>query len=103
MAVDSSALLLGLVTGALASAVFFAGLAYGMRLALTSDRPTAVLMLSAVLRFALLLGVGWLVTSFGQDAWAFVGYGLAFFVSRFVATTIARRFRTERTERVACN
>jgi len=46
-------------------------------------------------RIALLLSVGWLVTGGATLVWVFAGYGLAFFLVRFVATTIARLPRTE--------
>ncbi|MGB3247087.1 MAG: ATP synthase subunit AtpR [Sulfitobacter sp.] len=88
MSIDWSALMLGLAVGAGISALFFAGLAFGMRLALGAARPTGILLVSAGLRIALLLAVGWLVAQMG--VWAFAGYALSFLLIRFVAIAIAR-------------
>lgn len=79
---------LGLAAGAAVSALFFAGLAYGMRVAFGTARPAAVLLLSAALRIALLLGAGWLVAQAG--AWALGGFALSFLLVRFVAIAFAR-------------
>lgn len=86
--VDWSAFLLGLAIGASVSAVFFAGLAYGMRIAFGAVRPTVVLLLSAGLRIALFLTVGWQVAQIG--AWALAGYALSFLLVRFIVTAFAR-------------
>lgn len=86
--VDWNALLLGLAVGAGVSAVFFAGLAYGMRIAFGVARPTAVLLLSAGLRIALFLAIGWLVARTGS--WALAGYALSFLLVRFVVIAFAR-------------
>jgi len=85
---DGYALLLGLIVGASASALFFAGLAYGMRIALGTDRPAAVLLLSAGLRIALLLAAGWFVAKTG--AWALGGFAVSFLLVRFIAILFAR-------------
>lgn len=89
MVVDWTALLLGLAAGAVMGAVFFLGLALGMRLALRSRNTIGLLSLSAVLRIAALLLAGWLIVAHGGP-WAFAGYGLAFLAARFIATTLAR-------------
>ena len=86
--IDWAALLLGLVVGAGASALFFAGLAQGMRIALGAARPVAALLLSAGLRIALLLAVGWLTAQTG--GWALLGYAMSFLLVRFIAITFAR-------------
>ena len=86
--VDWSVFFLGLAVGAGVSAVFFAGLAFGIRIAFGAARPTAVLFLSAGLRIALFLAVGWLVAQTG--AWALAGYALSFLLVRFVVTAFAR-------------
>ncbi len=75
----------GLVTGAAATALFFAGLAWGMRLALRSARPVTVLLPSAALRIALLIGAGWGVAT--QGLWAAAGFALAFLAVRLVVTS----------------
>lgn len=85
---DWGSLILGLLTGAATSALYFLGLAYVMRLALKSARPAAVLFLSSTARIALLLAVGWLVAQSG--VWALMGFALAFLVVRFIAIRIAR-------------
>lgn len=89
IAIDWVAAALGFACGAGMSLLFFAGLAFGMRLALRTDTPIRILSLSAGLRIAALLGLGWLVVAFG-GLWAFVGYGLAFFLVRTVFTSLAR-------------
>lgn len=89
IAIDWAAIALGLSIGAAASAAFFVGLKFGMRLALRTERPVNILVLSAVLRIAALLGIGWAVAA-TAGAFALAGFALAFFVVRTVATTIAR-------------
>lgn len=86
--IDWSALLLGLTVGAAVSALFFAGLAYGMRIAFGTGRPVAVLLLSSALRIALLLVAGWFVAQSGP--WALGGFALSFLLVRFIAITFAR-------------
>ena len=86
--IDWGALLLGLAAGAGVSALFFAGLAFGMRIALCAARPTVILLLSAGLRIGLLLAVGWFVVRTG--GWAFFGYAVPFFLIRHFAITFAR-------------
>lgn len=86
--IDWGALLLGLVAGAGVSALFFAGLAFGMRIALCAARPTAVLLFSAGLRIGVLLAVGWVVARTG--GWAFFGYAVSFLLIRQFAITFAR-------------
>ncbi|WP_323005759.1 ATP synthase subunit I [Pseudorhodobacter sp.] len=78
----------GAALGAVAAGLFFAGLAWSMRLALRAARPMPVLLISAALRIAALLAVGWLVA--GQGVWAFLGFALAFFLIRLGAISLAR-------------
>lgn len=89
MSVDWSAVILGLAVGAVMSALFFAGLGLGMRLALRTQNSIRILSLSAALRIAALLGMGWAVVGQGGP-WAFLGYGVAFFAVRFISMTVAR-------------
>lgn len=84
---------LGLAAGAAAGTLFFAGLAWGLRLALCSSRPGAVLLLSGALRIAALLGLGGLVAQAGAAALA--GFALAFLATRIVAVALARRPQAE--------
>ena len=86
--IDWGALMFGLVVGTGVSALFFAGLAFGMRIALRAARPTAILLLSASLRIALLLAVGWFVVQTG--GWAFFGYAVSFLLVRYFAITFSR-------------
>ncbi|QIE54209.1 ATP synthase subunit AtpR [Pikeienuella piscinae] len=79
---------LGLLAGAMAAALFFAGLAWGMRLALRAARPVSVLLASAALRIALLLGVGWWVAAQGMAAG--VGFALAFLAMRLALLATLR-------------
>lgn len=85
--IDWPSVFLGLVIGTIASALFFAGLAYGMRFALNTGRPVAVLIFSAAIRIAILLVAGWFIAQSG--AWALGSFALAFLLVRFIATTIA--------------
>ncbi len=86
---DWTAIWMGLAAGSAMSALFFAGLGLGLRLALRRAHPVGLLMLSAVLRMATLLGAGWLVVA-QWGPWSLMGYGAAFLITRFVETTIAR-------------
>jgi hypothetical protein len=95
MIVDWPSALMGFGVGVVVSVVYFAGLAVSVRAALTSSRPAAVLLPSAVLRIGLLLTVGWLATGGATLTWAFAGYGLAFFLVRALATMLARVPRPE--------
>lgn len=89
MAIDWTMLGLGAVAGALASALFFAGLAWGMRLALRARHPAPALLASSAIRIAALLGVGWLVAAQGGAA-ALAGFALAFLLVRFGVILIAK-------------
>ena len=89
MEMDWSALPLGLALGVAASAAFFAGLGWGMRIALKSGRPAIILILSAIVRIVALLGVGWsVVTLLGPVS--LLGFGAGFFIARTIATAIVR-------------
>lgn len=87
--IDWLAVMLGLAVGIAMSAFFFIGLAVGMRRALQRENPVVVLSVSAALRIAALLAVGWVVVGQGGP-WAGLGYALAFLVVRVIATTWAR-------------
>lgn len=84
ISIDPHALLIGFVVGLPASAIFFVGLAMGMRLALAADTPAVWLVLSFFTRAAVLLGVGFLLTKYLHPLWSIVGYMLAFLVMRIV-------------------
>jgi F1F0 ATPase subunit 2 len=87
--VDWSLILSGLVAGTIMGTVFFTGLALGMRRALRTEHPIRILTLSAALRIAALVAVGWLVIAWGGP-WAGLGCAIAFFATRFVATALVR-------------
>ena len=87
--VDWTAAMLGVGAGTVMGIVFFVGLAIGIRRALRTKAPIGILTLSAALRLAAFLGIGWVVVSQGGP-WAGLGYGIAFLIVRFVATTLAR-------------
>lgn len=87
--VDWNALVLGLVIGIALSTAYFAGLGYGMRLALRAGQPAKILLFSSALRMSALLTVGWVVVS-QAGPWAFWGYGVSFFVARMFAMRLAR-------------
>ncbi len=78
----------GVLVGAFAGAVYFAGLAWGMKIALRTGRPTPVLLLSGALRIGALLGAGWGVSGLGATAIA--GFALAFLLMRTGVMAVAR-------------
>lgn len=90
---------IGLVTGSLATSLYFAGLAIGMRLALQSEKPARLLFISAAVRMALLLWFGSWIASRGSGA--LLGFVLAFFVTRLIITALVRPSR--KTEPVQWN
>lgn len=94
---DTGTFVFGLLAGLPAAALFFAGLAWGMRLALGRARPVEMLLASAALRIALLIGAGWVVA--GQGVAAALGFALAFLVVRFLAT----RLVVPKAEPARCN
>lgn len=87
---DWNAVLMGFAAGVLVSVLFFGGLAWGMQLALRSRRPGGLLLLSAACRIAMLLGIGFWITTSTQNAWPMAGYALAFFLVRLAAVFRAR-------------
>ena len=88
MSIEWDAVAVGMVVGTAMSAIFFVGLGLGIRFALQSTRPAAALLVSAFVRIALLLGVGWLL--FGvAGVWSLAGYAAAFLVIRLTTTAIA--------------
>lgn len=87
--IEWSAVGLGALTGAVAGTLFFAGLAFGLRQALRSARPGAVLLASGVLRITAMAGLGWLVARSGAIALA--AFALAFMGTRLVAVALAGR------------
>lgn len=75
--------LIGSLAGCVFAAVFFAGLAWGMKIALRRSNPVAVLLPSAALRIAAVLAGGWAVATWLGIA-AALGFAVAFIVLRAV-------------------
>lgn len=86
--IDWIAFAYGALAGLMAGALFFSGLAWGMRLALRRARPMPVLLGSSFIRIALLLAAGWWIA--GQGMAALAGFALAFIALRFVLLAILR-------------
>jgi len=80
IALDWATLGLGAILGLISGAAFFAGLSWGMQIALRQTHPVPVLLVSAAVRIPALLLVGWWVA--GQGAVALAGFALAFLVVR---------------------
>lgn len=93
MVIHWGALLLGFFLGLLVGVLFFAGLAWGLRIALRSTRPGVVLLCSALCRIAMLLAVGFWVAASTDNAWSLAGYATAFFLARLVAVLWVRPAR----------
>ncbi len=89
MTPDWMLMALGAAAGALAALVFLGGLAWGIRIALRSGRPVAVLLGSAALRIAALLLAGWGMAGLGVSALA--GFAAAFVAVRLCILARARR------------
>lgn len=87
---DARALLLGLALGLPASALYFAGLAWGMRRALRARAPAAALLLSFLVRAALLLGLALWALRLAPSLWLLAGYLAAFVLVRQLAVWRAR-------------
>ena len=88
--INTSAILLGFAVGLPVSALFFWGLNVGMRLALASEHPGRLLMLSFFCRLVVLLGIGFALTALAQTLWALGGYMLAFVLMRVAAVLRAQ-------------
>ena len=82
---------LGLSLGLAISRVFFWGLNFGIQRSLTAPKPAAILLLSFMLRMALLLGIGFALSALSASLWPLIGYVLAFFMVRWRAIRRARR------------
>ncbi len=87
-AVDWTSFALGLLAGTAAGALYFAGLAWGVRLALRRARGASILLLSAAVRIALLLAAGWGIAQLGVAA--LVGFAAAFLILRFFLVAAMR-------------
>ncbi|HEY9039164.1 MAG TPA: ATP synthase subunit I [Roseovarius sp.] len=87
-AIDWIAFALGMLAGTVAGALYFAGLAWGVRLALRRGRTVAVLLPSAAIRIALLLAAGWATAQLGAAALA--GFALVFLAMRFFLVAMVR-------------
>ncbi|WP_180899858.1 N-ATPase subunit AtpR [Martelella soudanensis] len=99
IALDWTLLLPGLLAGAGAAGLFLAGLALGIRFALRGSRPALALFVSAALRMAALLGLGWWVAGLGAQALA--AFALGFVITRTLVVAVVRA--TEAREAPTCN
>ena len=88
--INTSAIVLGFAVGLPMSVLFFWGLNWGMRLALTSSSPGGLLMLSFFVRLIALLSVGFGLTKLTGSVWALAGYMLAFVLVRIVVIVRAK-------------
>ena len=79
---------LGLLFGSAVTALFFAGLAWSVRIALRTARPMAVLLPSAAIRITALLAAGWWIATY--EVVALIGFALAFVVLRFILLAVMR-------------
>ena len=78
----------GFALGALAGSLFFAGLAISIRIASRSDRAGSLLLMSAGLRVAILMIIGWHVAQIGE--WSLAGFVASFLLVRFAAIAWVR-------------
>src|SRR5690554_1035332 len=92
---SASALLLGFIFGLPVSALFFWGLAVGMRRALHQEHPAIGLLASFLLRSSLVVLVAYLLTLWLQPFWAMTGLTLAFFLMRLVSVRLVLRKREQ--------
>lgn len=88
--IDSNAILLGFTLGVPMAVVFFWGLNFGMQLALASQNPGSLLMLSFFIRMLALLAVGFAMVKLTDTLWSLAGYMLAFLLIRVVAVIRAQ-------------
>ncbi|MAM13892.1 MAG: ATP synthase subunit AtpR [Rhizobiaceae bacterium] len=88
IALDWTLVVPGLLAGAAAAGLFLAGLALGIRLALRRSQPALALFLSAALRMAALLGLGWWVAGMGVQA--IVAFAIGFLVTRTIIVAVVR-------------
>lgn len=91
---DWPALLLGMLLGLAISSLFFWGLNVGIRRALGAQHSAGTLLVSFLLRMALLLGIGFALAALSASLWPLMGYVLAFFVVRWQVIRRARRAMT---------
>ncbi|MGO5000372.1 N-ATPase subunit AtpR [Oceanisphaera sp. W20_SRM_FM3] len=87
---DWPALLLGLLLGLAINSLFFWGLNFGIQRALDAQNPAGILLVSFLLRMALLLGIGFALAALSASLWPLIGYVLTFFVVRWQAIRRAR-------------
>lgn len=88
--VNTSAIALGFAVGLPTSVLFFWGLNKGMQMALASEHPAHVLLLSFFMRLVVLLAIGFGLTALSQTLWSLAGYMLAFLLVRVLAVLRAK-------------
>lgn len=89
--INTYAILLGFAVGLPMALLFFWGLSWGMRLALASQNPGSLLVLSFFIRVLALLAVGFALINLSGSLWPLAGYMLAFLLLRVVAVMRAQR------------
>ncbi|MGV0819129.1 N-ATPase subunit AtpR [Martelella sp. AMO21009] len=99
IALDWTLVAPGFLAGAVAAALFLGGLALGIRFALRRQSPALVLFLSAALRMAALLGLGWWVAGLGLQAIA--AFALGFLLTRTIIVAVVRSGQAREAQR--CN
>ncbi len=78
----------GFAIGTLVSAIYFAGLALSVRIALGGSKAGLVLLISAALRILVFLLATWAIVQMGVSS--ALGFAAAFLAVRFAAVMIAR-------------
>lgn len=87
-------LLLGALAGIPVSLLFFMGLDWGMNRALSAERTGLWLVVSFLLRSALLLSILLFLLRFGQPLGILLGFTLIFMLIRILVTRRAKRMPT---------
>lgn len=87
--IDWNSVMIGAGVGAVASALYFAGLSIGLQRALRSAKPALFLALSSAIRILGLLSLAWFVVAhYGTGA--ALGYAAAFIAMRMGVVTFVR-------------
>src|SRR5690554_4447607 len=80
----------GFAVGLVVSILFFVGLALGMRKALSSNTPAIWLLLSFLIRSALLIAVSMYLIRIDEQLITLTGFVLAFILVRIIAVRFAK-------------
>ena len=88
---NMQALLVGALAGIPVSLLFFIGLDWGISRALSTEQPGLWLVISFLLRSALLLGTLLLLLRLGQPLGILLGFALTFMLIRILVTRRGKR------------